>query len=105
MFVPMKDTISLPTSNCLARHAKPIFTDINGAPFKIDDRVKVTQIADFAADQHLLGKAGPVKYFEYLCGCGQSYPSDPMIGVFIGNRTYEFWKEELSLALEAPAKS
>jgi hypothetical protein len=92
----MKDTITTPANNSLA-HAKALFTNVKGAPFRIGDTVKVIQIADFSASKNLVGKIGTVKFFEYSCGCGQSYPCDPMIGVCIGNKIREFWKEELSL--------
>jgi len=43
-----------------------------------------------------IGLKGQVKYFDYDCGCGQSYPNDPMIGVeFSNGEVEEFWKEEL----------
>ncbi|APY06780.1 hypothetical protein BWZ20_00025 [Winogradskyella sp. J14-2] len=43
-----------------------------------------------------IGLKGQVKYFDYDCGCGQTYPNDPMIGVeFSNGEVEEFWKEEL----------
>ncbi len=42
------------------------------------------------------GQEGIVKYLDYDCGCGQTYPNDPMIGVeFTGGEKEEYWKEEL----------
>jgi hypothetical protein len=42
------------------------------------------------------GQKGIVKYFDYDCGCGQTYPNDPMIGVeFTCGETEEYWKEEV----------
>lgn len=44
----------------------------------------------------LSGQEGIIKYFNYDCGCGQTYPNDPMIGVeFSGGKKEEYWKEEL----------
>jgi hypothetical protein len=43
------------------------------------------------------GQEGIVKYFDYECGCGQTYPSDPMIGIkFISGEIEEYWKEEVN---------
>ena len=64
---------------------------------KIGQKVKVTALTDETADKNYLGKSGIVKYFDYDCGCGQSYPNDPMIGVrFEGGQVEEFWKEEIN---------
>lgn len=42
------------------------------------------------------GKKGIIKYFDFDCGCGQTYPIDPMIGVqFPSGEIEEFWNEEL----------
>lgn len=71
---------------------------ILGAPFNIGDQVQVMDNPnnDDTFDKSFSGKYGIVEYFDYDCGCGQSYPEDPMIGVrFINNKTFEFWKEEL----------
>lgn len=39
-----------------------------------------------------------VIYFEYECGCGQTFPEDPMIGIKSSDGEIdEFWKEELEL--------
>lgn len=44
------------------------------------------------------GHYGVVTYLEYECGCGQNYPSDPMIGVcFDDGYIDEFWIEEFDV--------
>jgi hypothetical protein len=73
-----------------------IYDDVDGAPFKIGAIVKVVSLSDETADDDLFGCQGSVVYFEYSCGCGQTFPDDPMIGVRFGDRTTEFWKEELA---------
>jgi hypothetical protein len=46
-----------------------------------------------------VGRTGVVEYLEYSCGCGQTYPGDPMIGVRFSDGTMqELWKEELQAA-------
>ncbi len=72
--------------------------DIEGAPYKINDKVKVLNNPnnDMTFDYSFANKKGEVVYFEYDCGCGQSFPTDPMIGVrFDVESVEEFWKEEL----------
>jgi len=74
--------------------------DIKGAPYKIGDIVRVLNNPneDETFDKHLSGKFGLIEYFEYDCGCGQSFPEDLMIGVrFSNGKSEEFWKEELLL--------
>jgi hypothetical protein len=74
-----------------------IRTDVEGAPFRIGDKVEVTALTDETAPENMLHKIGTVEYFEYECGCGQTYPNDPMIGVrFDENTLHEFWSEELT---------
>jgi hypothetical protein len=73
-----------------------LYEDVVGAPFRIGQSVNVIAITDETGDEQFLGKEGRVIYFEYDCGCGQTFPEDPMIGVLLGNRTEEFWKEELA---------
>jgi hypothetical protein len=73
-----------------------IYHDVDGAPFKIGDSVKVVSLSDDTADAEFLGQQGQILYFEYSCGCGQTFPNDPMIGVKFGERTAEFWKEEIA---------
>jgi hypothetical protein len=74
-----------------------IYRDLKGAPFKIGDKVKFVYRADETADRRFLNREGTVLYFEYTCGCGQTFPDDPMIGVKFVRCVKEFWKEELSL--------
>lgn len=86
----------------LNTRAQPISRDIKGAPFLIGDHVVIVKIVDNTADETLLGRRGLVAFFEYSCGCGQTYPEDPMIGVGIDGVVHEFWKEELALTSEVP---
>lgn len=75
---------------------QPLYKNVKGAPFKIGEAVRVVGSGDETFDGSYLGRAGIVRFFEYRCGCGQSYPDDPMIGVeFRGGKKEEFWKEEL----------
>jgi len=97
----MKDTISCRVKSTLA-HPEPIFANVLGAPFRIGDVVKVIQIVDSTGNKKLRDQTGTVQYLEYSCGCGQSYPGDRMIGVLMGSRAHEFWKEELSLISVPP---
>ena len=72
--------------------------DISGAPFNIGDSVLILNNPnnDLTFDEFFIYKKGVVKYFEYNCGCGQSFPNDPLIGVlFPDKRVEEFWKEEI----------
>ena len=74
--------------------------NVNGAPFKIGDHVKILNNPnnDETFNKYFLGKHGHIEYFEYDCGCGQTFPKDPMIGVrLFDNKVDEFWKEELEL--------
>lgn len=80
----------------IVRMQNGIYHDVNGAPFKIGEAVKVICFSDDTADEELLGHQGTILYLEYSCGCGQTYPTDPMIGVQFAERTAEFWKEELA---------
>lgn len=78
--------------------AKPIFTQVHGAPHQPGDVVRVVQTIDASIKdlRHLVGRIGKVRYLEYSCGCGQTYPEDPMFGVlFEDGVEEEFWKEEL----------
>ena len=81
--------------------AKPVYEHVPGAPFQVGMIVRVVD----AIDRHvsdlspLIGRLGVVRYLEYSCGCGQTFPHDPMIGVEFSDRSQqEFWTEELSLA-------
>jgi hypothetical protein len=53
--------------------AWPIYTDVVGAPFRIGERVRVGGSKDETFDRSFKGRVGSVEYFEYECGCGQSY--------------------------------
>lgn len=80
--------------------SRPVYKNVRGAPFRIGDRVCVHCLIDDEGNRSALGKQGSVEYFEYSCGCGQSYPEDPMIGVRFGDGTIdEFWREELEVLL------
>lgn len=69
--------------------------NIEGAPFHIGMLVVVTCAIDEAADVTLIGKQGRIVYYEYDCGCAQTFPNDPMIGVELDGKVHEFWFEEL----------
>jgi hypothetical protein len=78
--------------------------NVPGAPFLISDKVTVCRLADETANSSYLFRRGVVEYFNYSCGCGQTYPGDPMIGVrFANGETEEFWREELKTA-KAPGR-
>ena|ERR1039457_731227 len=81
-----------------------IYHDVEGAPFKIGDKVKFVCAADETADRRFLNREGTVHYFEYKCGCGQTFPADPMIGVKFIRCVKEFWKEELRLIKRIPTR-
>lgn len=75
---------------------RSIRADVDGAPFSIGQSVTVCGLSDETADKSFLHKLGIVSYFDYECGCGQTYPHDPMIGVrFQNGEVEEFWREEL----------
>lgn len=79
---------------------KPRRFDVEGAPFKIGDLVTVLDNPniDETFNYDFSGKRGAIEYFEYDCGCGQTFPDDPMIGVRFANKQIaEFWKDELQL--------
>lgn len=77
-----------------------IYEDIQDAPFMISNKVRVLDNpnGDETFNEKFINKIGIIIYFEYECGCGQTYPIDPMIGVqFSNGNVEEFWKEELLL--------
>jgi hypothetical protein len=79
-------------------HSTPskLYQDVEGAPFNIGDMIIVLENPsnDETFNKWYVLKNGIIIYFE--CGCGQSYPSDPMIGVkFSDGKIEEFWKEEI----------
>jgi len=72
--------------------------NIKGAPFRIGQFVKVVKATDDTCKEGFIGAVGRVIWFEYDCGCGQTFPGDPMIGVrFMGGTVEEFWAEELKV--------
>lgn len=74
--------------------------DIEGAPFKIGENVVVLNNPsnDETFGKKFVGRKGMKAFYEYDCGCGQSYPNDPMIGVkFSNGKIAEFWKEEIAI--------
>jgi hypothetical protein len=75
---------------------KLIHEDVWGAPFNIGELVRIGEGTDETFDARYNRRLGTVEYFEYQCGCGQTYPSDPMIGIrFRDGAIEEFWAEEL----------
>jgi len=77
--------------------ARKIYNDVPDAPVRIGQRVTVACCLDETGESLLIGRSGKVDYLEYSCGCGQSYPHDPMIGVrFPDGRIEEFWSDELT---------
>jgi hypothetical protein len=80
--------------------------NVRGAPFLINDNVTVCRLADETANSSYLRKRGVVEYFNYSCGCGQTYPRDPMIGVrFANGEIEEFWREELKTVKTLPRRN
>lgn len=85
--------MSKPAKGSQARH---VHVDVAGAPYRIGTPVRVVQLVDETGNRRWLGRMGVVKFFDYSCGCGQTYPDDPMIGVeALHGKAEEFWKEEL----------
>jgi len=76
--------------------ANPIYHDIADAPFKIGQAVRVVRLLDETADPKFLLCVGVVFSYEYNCGCGQTYPGNPMVGVAFGDLLEEFWPNELA---------
>ena len=76
----LTQSLNLKYNSIMSHNKKNI--NIIGAPFKIGDWVEITSLpTDETFDKSFCGETGKVLYFEYDCGCGQSFPSDPMIGV------------------------
>mgnify|MGYP003391914579 CR=1 FL=1 len=78
-----------------------ITTPVDGSPYQPGQQVRVIDAIDitppFVDVSEYIGLFGVVDYLEYSCGCGQSFPGDPMIGVsFPDGRQQEFWSEELA---------
>ena len=83
---------------------RPIYYNVDGAPVRIGQRVIIAGPGDETFDAQFIGLHGTVEYLEYDCGCGQTYPMDPMIGVLLDSGQHEeFWKEELSKPSHAKA--
>lgn len=61
----------------------PIEHDVEGAPFKIGQKVKILDNPndDETFDMKFANKIGKIRFFEYESGCGQTFPRDPMISV------------------------
>jgi len=77
--------------------AKPIYEKVECSPYQPKDKVVVLRFSDDTGNQEFIGKVGVVEYLEYSCGCGQSYPNDPMIGIrFSDGSLIECWSEEIS---------
>lgn len=71
---------------------------VNAPQVQIGSCVRVIKGIDETFDERFLQKIGIVENFDFTCGCGQSYPNDPMIGVRFPNGKYEeFWTEELTI--------
>lgn len=65
-------------------------------PYKIGGFVKIVFATDETFDHKFIGRVGKIVHYDYSCGCGQSFPDDPMIGVkFNSKEIEEFWKEEI----------
>ena len=78
------------------KQALPIYSNVPGAPFRIGARVLVAGATDDTCAVDYVGKIGTVSFMEFSCGCGQSYPHDPMICVcFCDGTKEEFWQEEI----------
>lgn len=73
----------------------PLYKNVDGAPFKIGDKIKVLNNPnnDETFNKLFISKSGLVIYYDYECGCGQNFPDDPMIGVrFENGIVEEYWK-------------
>lgn len=72
---------------------------VEGAPYQKDELVTVAGCCDETGHPEAIGLGGPVVHLDYDCGCGQTYPAEPMIGVRFGpGLVLEFWPEELESA-------
>jgi hypothetical protein len=69
---------------------------VKNAPFQIGEFIKVVYATDETFNHRFMGRIGIIVHYDYSCGCGQSYPKDPMIGVqFANGKKEEFWAEEI----------
>ena len=74
------------------------FRGVPGSPFRIWQDVRIVRRSDDTVSEKFIGRKGMVIYLDYSCGCGQSYPNDPMIGVLFSRGVIEeFWREELRI--------
>lgn len=83
-----------------------IYEHVEGSPYQPGELVIITGAIDtftYPEDPKTcepvsyLGLHGEVKHLEYECGCGQTYPEDPMIGVLLETgEEQEFWQGELT---------
>lgn len=84
--------------------ASPAREAVDGSPFQPGQAVVVVRSAEPEDGGCLdvlryVGCSGVVEHLDYSCGCGQSYPGDPMVGVRLADgRLQEFWREELEPA-------
>lgn len=79
---------------------KYIKINILGAPFRIGQKVTIKNPnnGDDTFEKKFIGQIGTIVFFEYNCGCGQTFPNDPMVGVeFSRGEQCEFWKEEITI--------
>jgi hypothetical protein len=72
-------------------------TCADGVAVRLGNKVEVVYLADDTVSGKYLGRVGIVLAFDFDCGCGQSYPDDPMIKVLFENSCEEFWREEIRL--------
>jgi hypothetical protein len=74
----------------------PIQSCCGGVPVDIGSAVLVVSATDETFDDKFLGQMGAVVELDYVSGCGQSYPDDPMIRVRFSDGTVDsFWIEEI----------
>jgi len=78
--------------------ARPVFVHTPGAPYQPGASVIIhasEESGELDVSKHF-GRHGVVEYLEYSCGCGQTYPGDPMIAVrFPAGDIEEFWRGEI----------
>ena len=73
-----------------------ITDSIVGAPYEIGELVRIVFAADETCNMRYMRCTGVIVHYNYSCGCGQSFPNDPMIGVeFSDGVVEEFWHEEI----------
>lgn len=76
----------------------PYTENVEGAPFEIGCRVKIVTLVDETLLESVVGQEGVIVHYDYRSGCGQKFPTDPMIGVRVtGGSVIEFWREELEV--------